>query len=234
MSMSFDLIPVSGAARTTLKPGMTLTVGRHGSQDLVLQHSSISRRHARLSWPKGSPRPFAEDLGSSNGTWLDGYRLIPNEQAPLTHRALLQFGELVFEACLRKSVDQLGDALLEDSGRFVTLLGGGKSLRGASHTWRELRELLLRVEDEQRTGTLTLEFAERVEVLTVLLGTLVVSAEEGLELFGALRAYPGPVRYELEDELELGTVGVKGKPPSELLARLGEDRDDEAPTQRIK
>ena len=234
MSLSFDLIPVRGAARATLKPGVTLNVGRHSSQDLVLQHSSLSRRHARLTWPKDSPRPFVEDVGSSNGTWLDGYRLIPNEQAPLTHRALLQFGELVFEARLRKSAEQRGDALLEDSGRFVTLLGGGKTLRGDSHTWRELRELLLRVEDEQRTGTLTLEFAERVEVFTVLLGTLIVSTEDGLELFRAMRAFPGPVRYELEDELELGTVGVKGKPPSELLARLGEGRDDEAPTQRIK
>lgn len=234
MSLSLDLIPLEGIARAKIRPGATLTVGRHASQDLVLQHASVSRRHAHLTWPEDSPRPFVEDLGSSNGSWLDGYRLIPGERAPLTDKAQLQFGELAFELRLRRPERPKAQALLEDSGRFVTLMGGGSSLVGSSKSWPELREILLRLEDEQRVGTLTLELGERTEVLTVLLGTLVVSVEEGLELLRVLRSYPGPVRYELEDELELGTVGVKGKPPSELLARLGEGRDDETPTQRIK
>ena len=234
MTLSLDLLPFEGSARVTIKPGFDLSVGRHASQDLVLQHSSVSRRHARLLWPESSPRPFVEDLGSSNGSWLDGYRLLEGERAPLTHRAQVQFGEVVFEACLRKPAKAEERALLEDSGRFVTLLGGGASLCGRSASWSQLREVLLRIEDEQRTGTLTLELAGREEILTVLLGTLVVSLDEGLELFRLLRAFPGEVRYELEDELELGTVGVKGKPASELLARLGEGRDGEAPTQRIK
>jgi pSer/pThr/pTyr-binding forkhead associated (FHA) protein/tetratricopeptide (TPR) repeat protein len=51
-----------------------LTIGRHqGSNSLVLAEGGISRRHARLWIEDG--RVMLEDVGSANGTFVDGERI---------------------------------------------------------------------------------------------------------------------------------------------------------------
>lgn len=49
------------------------TVGRAEDNDLVLLHAEISRRHARLE-PHGAQWRVI-DLGSTNGTWVNGERI---------------------------------------------------------------------------------------------------------------------------------------------------------------
>jgi pSer/pThr/pTyr-binding forkhead associated (FHA) protein len=50
-----------------------LLLGRHGDCDVVLQHMSVSRRHARLSFRDG--RWVLRDLDSTNGTRVNGRRV---------------------------------------------------------------------------------------------------------------------------------------------------------------
>ena len=50
-----------------------IVFGRSKDCDIVLAEPSVSGRHARLSWD--GARPLIEDLGSANGTWLDGERV---------------------------------------------------------------------------------------------------------------------------------------------------------------
>ncbi|MCC7105706.1 MAG: FHA domain-containing protein, partial [Chloroflexi bacterium] len=58
--------------RYTIPPG-GLRVGRDGSNGLVIADSSVSRQHLVLwTTPQGI---FARDLGSHNGTFVNGYRL---------------------------------------------------------------------------------------------------------------------------------------------------------------
>jgi pSer/pThr/pTyr-binding forkhead associated (FHA) protein len=54
--------------RAFLPPG--ITVGRDPTCDLQLDNLSVSRRHARLAWDRG--KFVIEDLGSANGTQLNG------------------------------------------------------------------------------------------------------------------------------------------------------------------
>jgi phosphoserine phosphatase RsbU/P len=46
------------------------TLGRSPDSDLVIQDPSVSRRHAKIF--RRRDRFFIEDLGSSNGTWING------------------------------------------------------------------------------------------------------------------------------------------------------------------
>lgn len=46
-------------------------LGRHADADLVLDSDTVSSRHARLRWDDG--RCFIEDLGSTNGTMINGH-----------------------------------------------------------------------------------------------------------------------------------------------------------------
>jgi len=57
-----------------------LILGReHPSADLVIPDPGVSRRHARLLREKGTV--ILEDLGSSNGTYVNGRRVMEAEVA---------------------------------------------------------------------------------------------------------------------------------------------------------
>ena len=54
----------------------SVLVGRSPKSDLIINHDSISRNHCRITCEKGIF--YITDLGSSNGTFIDGGRLDPN------------------------------------------------------------------------------------------------------------------------------------------------------------
>src|SRR5512147_592856 len=99
MASQFQLImrsgPTPGAAFTL--EGDQLTIGRDSTNEIVINDAEVSRRHARLTFQGG--KYVLEDLGSTNGTFVNGQRLAgPRVLKP---GEVVQFGEqimLVFEA----------------------------------------------------------------------------------------------------------------------------------------
>ncbi|MCO5171397.1 MAG: FHA domain-containing protein [Planctomycetes bacterium] len=84
-----------GAARpgeVSLHPlGRLVTViGRDPRCDVVVVDRSVSAEHARIAWRDGAPE--VEDLGSKNGTFIDGERLAPNAPRKLPPEARLELG----------------------------------------------------------------------------------------------------------------------------------------------
>ena len=68
-----------------------IRVGRLEALEMVLDDSSVSRYHAEV---RATDRGWrVRDLGSTNGTRLNGVRL-GNGQWPLRAKDLLQFGEI--------------------------------------------------------------------------------------------------------------------------------------------
>ena len=60
-------------AAATLPPSGTIDIGRDDDNDIVIPETAVSGRHARLEVVGGSW--FIEDLGSRNGTFVDGVRV---------------------------------------------------------------------------------------------------------------------------------------------------------------
>src|SRR5512139_1688414 len=98
MASQFQLImrsgPTPGAAFTL--EGDQLTIGRDSTNEIVINDAEVSRRHARLTFQGG--KYVLEDLGSTNGTFVNGQRL----SGPRVLKAgeVVSFGEqivLVFE-----------------------------------------------------------------------------------------------------------------------------------------
>ena len=98
MASQFQLImrtgPTPGAA--FILEGDQLNIGRDSTNEIVINDAEVSRRHARLTFQGG--KYVLEDLGSTNGTFVNGQRLA----GPRVLKAgeVVSFGEqivLVFE-----------------------------------------------------------------------------------------------------------------------------------------
>jgi hypothetical protein len=65
-------------------------VGRSPACSIVIDDPQISAEHATIAW--SGEHWELRDLGSLNGTWLDGRRLAAGERAPVQRDARLAFG----------------------------------------------------------------------------------------------------------------------------------------------
>ncbi len=97
--MAFQLLIARGNSEgqqfVVVQP--VVRIGRDDDNDVVLSDSGVSRQHTRIFDKNG--RPFVEDLGSSNGTLLNGERVVlPRElrsgDALAIGSALINFVEL--------------------------------------------------------------------------------------------------------------------------------------------
>jgi serine/threonine protein kinase len=67
-----------------------LTIGRQSGNDIVLAGQGISRQHLQVLWD--GRQVSVKDLGSSNGTILDGVRLIPQVNQVWLERQVVHIG----------------------------------------------------------------------------------------------------------------------------------------------
>jgi pSer/pThr/pTyr-binding forkhead associated (FHA) protein len=74
----------------SVKPGVN-TIGRENS-DIVLPDKTVSRQHAHIVYDEDRDIYSIEDLGSTNGTFLNSLRLSQNSPNPVLPGDDLQFG----------------------------------------------------------------------------------------------------------------------------------------------
>jgi pSer/pThr/pTyr-binding forkhead associated (FHA) protein len=96
-----------------------VTVGRDPQLEVALSGSDISRRHLLATVMDGAV--VIEDLGSTNGTFVDGLRV--TTRAVLTVGSLLRVGDHTFrcERCGRREMQSLADEQrdLERAANYV-------------------------------------------------------------------------------------------------------------------
>ncbi len=92
------------ASRTWLLTERPLVLGRDLVCDLALADAKASRKHARIQWmnfdqPDDPPEVWLEDLGSTNGTWINGQRV--DEPVRIYERDKVLIGSTLFGYGLR-------------------------------------------------------------------------------------------------------------------------------------
>ncbi|MCL6647804.1 MAG: FHA domain-containing protein [Chloroflexi bacterium] len=122
-------VPSTPQARTELAGRSSLTIGRDETNDLTLAHPQVSRFHARIE--RHGERYLLVDLGSTNGTFLNGRRI---KSAPLQEGDQFQIGPyalvLVADAIEPASSD---GAIRLDALALCRTVGGGKTI--LHETW---------------------------------------------------------------------------------------------------
>ena len=71
------------------------TIGANKGNDLVLTDHFISAQHVHLRWD--GAEWWLEDLGSKNGTLVNGQPYPPHREQPVPFGATLTIGDMVFE-----------------------------------------------------------------------------------------------------------------------------------------
>lgn len=82
----------NAAAWCLLRQGSSLSIGRAPDCDFLVDHPSVSRRHAELVWL--APNWHLRDLQSKNGCFVDGTKV---QTATLGEHAWFRLGDVVCE-----------------------------------------------------------------------------------------------------------------------------------------
>ena len=148
---------VDGRPPLRLRPGVPLVLGAAPAADLHLDDPAVSAAHARVAWEAGAC--LIEDLGSRNGTYVDGLRV---RQAWLYPGARLRLGR-----CRAQIIDpSLADAaapagMLGRSLAFTRTLAALRRfapltttvlLRGPTGSGKELAARALHDQGPRRAG----------------------------------------------------------------------------------
>ncbi len=91
--LSGQINEADGVRKITLPP-LPCEVGRRSGASVCLPHSSVSKNHSEFFSVDGSL--CLRDLGSTNGTYVNGERLAAEDYAVLAEGDLIQFATLVF------------------------------------------------------------------------------------------------------------------------------------------
>ncbi len=82
----------TGRQEHVLEPPCELIVGRGEGASVVVDHGSVSRQHARITLREDAT---IEDLGSSNGTRLDGRLLQPGHAEYVRSGSVIELGDVM-------------------------------------------------------------------------------------------------------------------------------------------
>jgi sigma-B regulation protein RsbU (phosphoserine phosphatase) len=112
---SIRLIVASGPSKLDpieIDPGLECVLGRSSTCDVSLEDpdASLSRRHIEISCHKGQWN--AIDLGSRNGSQLNGNKLLPEFSTPINHNDTLRVGSWVFRISIGSAHLMASDSTL--------------------------------------------------------------------------------------------------------------------------
>jgi pSer/pThr/pTyr-binding forkhead associated (FHA) protein len=114
MAAQFQLVMHSGPTpgKTFPLEGDVLTIGREAGNQIVINDAEVSRKHSQLVFQGG--KYVLTDLGSTNGTFVNGQRL--------TGQHVLQAGEII---SLGEQINLLYEAIVAVDPN-ATMLSAGK------------------------------------------------------------------------------------------------------------
>jgi hypothetical protein len=95
LSLLFEFEDLLVATLPPLRETDSLTIGRLPDCELVLDEGSVSKQHAVLRWSEAERRCTVKDLGSRNGTFLNG-TIIVKREVTLRDGDILSIGYVQF------------------------------------------------------------------------------------------------------------------------------------------
>jgi pSer/pThr/pTyr-binding forkhead associated (FHA) protein len=170
MSMLYVLNGPDAGRSFPLQEGIN-RIGRSSENDIVLQDETISRQHLKILWR--TDRYFVTDLGSSNGTSLQGRDLVPGTETEVKEKTPIALG---------MTVVAIGQASLDEVKPFLDSIGLTQETSESSGIFRVHRdrtnqkklEILYKISDQLSTHNMPLHkvLQETLDIVFELLGRI--------------------------------------------------------------
>jgi len=141
--VTLQLFHRDGVHEVLLAEGSGVVLGRDYPADEIVNDASLSREHAHVELLDGAV--WVQDLGSTNGTWVDGERIEQRAQVALGQS--LALGS-VTAVIVPEEGARRGRARLDSHDRFVRSLDA--EIERAHAFSRSLALLMIRGEDRRR------------------------------------------------------------------------------------
>ncbi|MBV8235535.1 MAG: FHA domain-containing protein, partial [Acidimicrobiia bacterium] len=183
-------------SRVPLDGRSTLTVGRDRGNDVVLDHPMVSAEHARLV-RTGTETFSVEDLGSTNGTFVNGDHVEPGTSRALATGDAVRIGPvtLVYSAHALEPVDESMSIEL-DALHLRRIVGKGVNL---------LQDISLAVDPNEFVAIVGTSGAGKSTLLDALNGfrpaTEGAVLINGADLYRNLDAYRTQLGYVPQDDI---------------------------------
>ncbi len=151
----------------SIPPTGKMTVGRADTNTLILTEPRISRFHAQIEYLESSQEYAVSDLGSSNGTYVNGRKLSPLNAKPLANWDKIRMASCVFTArfvddpaVIKKEFKELGSRVHLEATEIIEIatIQSAAHLAAISGDLEHLYtvELFQMLEYARKTGVLTL------------------------------------------------------------------------------
>ena len=180
-----------------LRQQATLSIGRSPDNDLVLEHPSISRHHARIARVGQQDQFFIEDLRSSNSTFVNDQPIEPGKPYPLIPGNTVRIGPIkfLFAPETLQAVDESRDLRL-DALHLNQFVGKGVNL---------LQDISLAVQPREFVAVVGVSGAGKSTFMNALTGFKPASdgsvMVNGTDLYKNYNAYRTDIGYVPQDDI---------------------------------
>jgi class 3 adenylate cyclase/pSer/pThr/pTyr-binding forkhead associated (FHA) protein len=105
LRLGLKLVAANGSQAVTVPAGRTLVVGRSSACDVPIRDLTVSRHHGEIEAAAAGLR--VRDLGSTNGTFINGVRISEGVASPGTRVA---FGKVIFQVMEERATGALAES----------------------------------------------------------------------------------------------------------------------------
>jgi pSer/pThr/pTyr-binding forkhead associated (FHA) protein len=145
-----------------------VSIGRADANDIVLNEPRVSRLHAVIEWDKSADAFVIRDLGSKNGTYLNGFKISVHDPRPISDWNKIRVTSIVFTvrcvndaSVIKNEFEELREKMHQDVTEIINMsdLMSETELPGISGDLEHLCpvELFQMLESGRKTGSLSLK-----------------------------------------------------------------------------
>jgi ABC-type multidrug transport system ATPase subunit len=215
----------SSVAKTVSFRGDTLVFGRDPTCDVVLDYPMVSWQHVRLSRRDG--QVLAEDLGSTNGTFVNGLRI--SGQVPVAVGSTIGLGSYTFRLAGLDRIEQRdyrGNVTVEARGLAVEVPGR-----------RLIDEVSLTIYPSELVGLMGPSGAGKTTLLSALNGYLRPTQGavffNGQDLYASYDRFRAHLGYVPQDDIMHSNLTVRQALTFTARLRLPTDTRPAEIAQRV-
>ena len=207
-----------------------LSIGRDSSNDVVINHPTVSKRHAEIV--KQGDKIFISDLGSTNGTYVNGIK-IKRHQLQQLDRIVVGPSELHFSGASLSRAP--GGAVVRLDVRDVSFLVRDRS---TGKPRRLLDDISLVVRPRELIGLLGPSGAGKTTLMNALNGFVKPSSGQvnynGVDLYRNLSRLKSTIGFVPQEDIMHKQLSVRRCLTYAAKLRLPEDLSDAEINRRVE